>query len=115
MNAIYYIANNKEFEDAKRLGEIIPESLAREGFVHCSFSHQVVAVAGRHFPGRQDLMLLKIDPTELGGEVVEENSSGGKELYPHIYGPLSLKSIIKILKFPCQDDGSFKLPEDSDA
>ena len=42
-----------------------PAAFAREGFVHCSYREQVEATLARHYPGRDDLVLLEIDPDDL--------------------------------------------------
>ena len=64
----------------------VAADLAAEGFIHCSFLHQVMGVSRRHYGGQQGLVLFCIDPTAVDCEIRVENTSGGTELYPHI-GP----------------------------
>ena len=78
-----------------------PAAFGREGFIHCSYAHQVAGVANRIFKGRQDLVLLEIDPARLDCTVVDENLEGGSELFPHIYGRLQMSAVIAVRAFPC--------------
>jgi uncharacterized protein (DUF952 family) len=110
MKPIYYIARQQEFEEAQTMGHITPPSFIEEGFVHCSFVHQTISVANRYFQGQNNLFLLEIDRTKLAAPVIEENLSGGTDLYPHIYGILNLSAIQAIFPFSCTEHGSFELP-----
>lgn len=103
--------NPKELSSLNDKGEHTPESLATEGFVHCSFIDQVAKIADKRFEGKKDLSLLQIDSKDLKVPLVIENTSGGQSLFPHVYGPISLSSVLKILEFPCNQDGKFDRPD----
>lgn len=111
MKPIYYITTEIEYNQAKASQEIRPASLAKEGFVHCSFAYQVTRVANRYFNGQDNLLVLKIDSAKLASKVIEENTSGGSELYPHIYGPLFLNSVQSVTNLKRRSDGSFEFNE----
>jgi uncharacterized protein (DUF952 family) len=69
-------------------------SLDDVGFIHCSFRRQVPAVAARVYPDRSEpLLLLEIDPDEVGAPVVVEALAGAPEEFPHIYGPLRVAAV----------------------
>jgi uncharacterized protein (DUF952 family) len=104
---LYHITSEREAQEAQQSGVYIPASFAREGFIHCSYADQVVATANRIFRGRQDLVLLEIDPARLKCKVVDENLEGGEELFPHIYGQLPMDAVVAIRVLPCNTDGSF--------
>lgn len=70
-------------------------SLAAEGFIHCSFDHQLDGVIERYYSGAQELILLEIDSEKLTSELVSEPSTGG-EIYPHIYGPINHDAIVSV-------------------
>lgn len=72
-----------------------PGSLASQGFIHCCTEEQIPHVIKRWFKGAYDLQILKIDPQLLTSKVVFENLEDGKELFPHIYGPINPKAVIK--------------------
>jgi len=67
--------------------------------VHCSYRHQLAAVADRLFRGRTDLVMLQIDPSRLTTPVIHENLEGGTELFPHIYGPIPMAAVVEIHPF----------------
>lgn len=75
------------------------DSLASEGFIHCSDPRQVAWVANRRFRGRHDLVLLHIDATRLGCEVVYENLEGGHDLFPHVYGAIPVAAVVHVEPF----------------
>jgi len=88
------------------MGEYRPASLAVEGFIHASLSGQVLGVANRFYPSRQDLLLLWIDPQRLRPELRYEPADG--ELFPHIYGALNLEAVLAVVSFQPDADGIFR-------
>ena len=70
------------------------ESLAAEGFIHCSYEDQLEGVIGRYYAHHDELVILTIDPNKLSARLVAEPSTGG-EIYPHIYGPLNMTAVIE--------------------
>jgi len=112
MNRIYHITSKREADEAWNTGFYEPAAFGREGFIHCSYAHQVIPVANRIFRGRPDLVLLEIDPAILECAIVDENLEGGSELFPHIYGRLDMSTVTRVLDFPCDSRGEFSsLPE----
>lgn len=71
------------------------ESLATEGFIHCSFENQLEAVLERYFKGVAKVLILHLKTDKLTSKPVVEPSTGG-ELYPHIYGQINREAIIEI-------------------
>jgi uncharacterized protein (DUF952 family) len=69
------------------------ESLATEGFIHCSFAEQLDAVIHRYYSDADEIVILEIDPALLTSKLVVEPSTGG-ENYPHIYGPINRSAIV---------------------
>jgi uncharacterized protein (DUF952 family) len=104
---LYHITSEREAREAQRSGEYTPAAFEREGFIHCSYPSQVLATANRIFHGKKDLVLLEIDPSVLTCRIVDENLEGGSVLFPHIYGKLPMRAVMKIHPFPCDDTGSF--------
>jgi uncharacterized protein (DUF952 family) len=69
-------------------------SLEEEGFIHCSTAGQLDGVAPRLYEGRNDLVLLTIDPSELGDSLVHEDLYQLGEVFPHIYGAVPLRAVV---------------------
>jgi len=93
------------------MGTYTADSLAAEGFIHCSEPQQVVWVANSRFRGRRDLVLLHIDPSRLEAMVRCENLEGGQELFPHVYGAISVDAVVDVTPFAPLPDGTFRSPE----
>jgi uncharacterized protein (DUF952 family) len=110
MQTIFHITSQSAATAALVAGHYIPDGFAHEGFIHCSFAHQLLNVAAAHFPNRDDLVLLEINPALLDAAVVDENLEGGTELFPHIYGHLPMTAVVQIHPFNRTESGSFYLP-----
>lgn len=110
VDAIFHIAEMGAWLAAQRRGGYEPESLTEEGFVHCSFAHQVAAVANAAFRGRTDLVLLEIDPDLVGADVRVEEVPGSGDAFPHVYGPVRVEAVVGVHEFLPGPDGSFSSP-----
>ena len=110
IKVIYHIANEQTFLEARKIGQYKVESLLTEGFIHCSTEAEVINTANRHFKGKKDLVLLKLDESAIAAKVIHENTSGGTVLYPHIYGSLNLNAILEAYYFKEQNGLGFVLP-----
>lgn len=104
---IYHIAATADWEQAIQAGEYRANSLATQGFIHCSDAHQVLRVANALYRGVRDLSLLRIDPDKLTSRVVYENTSGGTEPFPHVYGPINLEAVVHVYPFAPGPEGTF--------
>jgi len=105
---VFHITERGAFAAALESGAYTAESLAREGFIHCSTRAQVLRTAARFFGGRSGLVLLCIDAERLASLLRYEAADG--EAFPHCYGPIPLDAIPAVIDFPCRTDGSFELP-----
>lgn len=107
---ILHIIKKEAWQQAKQSGEYCGDTLASEGFIHCSKADQVIEVANYVFKGTQGLILLVIDENKVVSEIKYEDP-GNNKLYPHIYGPLNIDAVVKTVDFPNNEDGTFSLPE----
>lgn len=110
MSTIFHITSRTDWAAAQAAGAYTADSLASEGFIHCSTAAQVIATADRIFKGRRDLLLLSVDSARVKAEIRHENLEGGTQLFPHIYGALALDAVVAVHEFPPREDGSFALP-----
>jgi uncharacterized protein (DUF952 family) len=60
---LFHIASTADWKP--ECASYAPAGLLTEGFVHCSTSDQVARVANELFAGREDLLLLRIDPNRV--------------------------------------------------
>lgn len=109
-NKLYHFTSKSEYEAAKTKGVYTPESLQSEGFIHFSKEEQVLQSANLFGKGQHDLVLLCINPAQLEAKVVYENTTSGNELFPHLYGPLNLDAVEKVVDFPPNTEGLFEWP-----
>jgi uncharacterized protein (DUF952 family) len=107
---IYHIAKKSEWDNALIHGSYTADSLHQQGFIHCSKLEQVIAVANLLFHGQAGLVLLCVQPEKVTSEIRYENLEGGLELFPHIYGPINLEAVEKIVDFDPKPSGHFSLP-----
>jgi uncharacterized protein (DUF952 family) len=111
-STILHICPMAEWNEALPIGEYAPDSLAAEGFIHCSTTNQVVGVANSLYTGHKDLVLLIISANQLTASLVYEDCYELGEEFPHVYGPLNAAAVLGVLPFPPDSDGRFSLPSE---
>ena len=86
-NALYKIVSVDEWRAAVAAGAFTGAAVDHaDGFIHLSAAHQVRETATKHFGGRNDLMLVAVDPATL--PALKWEVSRGGDLFPHSYAPL---------------------------
>jgi uncharacterized protein (DUF952 family) len=110
---IYRISEASFWAEAPLQGFYASPDLAAEGFIHFSERHQVAGVAQRYYRGKEGLMLLQVDEARLGAgtECRRENTTGGRELFPHVYGRVPLTAVLRSAPLRLLEDGSVDWPE----
>jgi glutathione S-transferase len=111
---IFHIAEVADWIEALAKGEYgqstLGYTLDQVGFIHCSRSDQVAAVANAIYPDRSDLVLLHIDREKVQAEIRDENLEGSDDVFPHIYGPLNLDAVTSVIPFTPGANGRFAAP-----
>ena len=115
---IIHITSRKAWDEAQKRGDYRTESLATEGFIHCSTVSQVLSVAENFYKAQRGLVLLAIEPTLLTSDLKWEPPSGGAlppgvpqgDPFPHIYGPINLAAVAQVVDFEPNADGQFQMP-----
>ena len=121
MTLIYHITTRDAALQARENGEYRAASLAKDGFIHLSQRHQVLGVANAFYTGKKDLVILVVDPARLKAELKYEAPAhptvsthtavpSADDRFPHLYGPLNLDDIVRVVDFPPLADGRFELP-----
>jgi uncharacterized protein (DUF952 family) len=110
---ILHIISRDDWAEASAAGEVAAPSLAGAGYVHCSDPGTAHLPANGLFAGRQDMLLLEIDPGRLGVPLRWEPADGEDPAgpwFPHVYGPIPVSAVLAVHDFPPRADGSFELP-----
>ena len=85
-----------------------PVDLA-DGYIHLSTAGQLGETVDRHFAGQDGLHVAAIDLGSFGASLKWEESRGG-DLFPHLYGPLPLETVIAYGPLERDARGKVKLP-----
>lgn len=96
---IFHIASTADISKLDDEPDYRCASLVSEGFIHCCNRRQLAGVASRYYSDVDDVHLMIIDVEQLDARLVLENTVGGDELFPHIYGPVNASCIVDILPF----------------
>ncbi len=112
---IYHIAYAADWDRARTDGAYMistrGRTLAQEGFIHASQTHQVAPVANRFYGADDALVVLVIDVDRLRSEVRHEEVPGAEgDPFPHIYGPLNIDAVVDVLPLPKGPDGRYAFP-----
>ena len=102
---IFHICSRAAAQQAQADGSLRPASLASEGFVHLSQTHQVRAVIAAFYADVRDLVVLEVDPARLTAPLRYEApatmpgttalmGAPAPGLFPHLYGPLNADAIV---------------------
>ena len=106
---IYKVCDSGLWEDAKQVGKFIGAEIdLKDGYIHFSTASQLHDTLVRHFAGRDDLVLLKIEKSQL--EIIWETARNG-DLFPHLYEHLPLDSVVAEHPLDLSADGDHIVPE----
>jgi len=111
MHVIYKICPALLWQTAEKAGSFAGAPIdVKDGYLHFSTEKQVRETAEKHFAGQTDLLLIAIDADSLGPALRYEPSRGG-DLFPHLYAPLPLSSVLWVKPLPFGTDGSHIFPD----
>ncbi|ODP38501.1 DUF952 domain-containing protein [Sphingomonas turrisvirgatae] len=85
-----------------------PVDLA-DGYIHLSTADQLTETVDKHFAGQTDLYVAAVDLATHGKAIRWKESRGGAE-FPHLYGRLTLETVVAYSPLEREDDGSVRLP-----
>lgn len=118
--SIFHIATRAGWEASVRRGRYVADSLASEGFIHCSTRVQVLGTANRYYRGQSGLVLLRVEPMRLSSRLEYEaakppdGSTPRGDLFPHVYGPLDVHALSRVADFVPSANGEFAWPSGID-
>ena len=82
-----------------------------DGFIHFSTADQVSESAAKHHTGQLGLVLLSVEVALLGNSLKWEKSREGA-FFPHLYGSLPLKAVVREDDLELGLDGRHEFPEE---
>jgi len=94
---IYHIVLPERWNSFGENAAYTAESLVTEGFIHCSYPHQLDAVLKRYYSEANEVIILEVDTDKLSSRLVEEPSTNN-EIYPHIYGAINRDAILRVIE-----------------
>jgi len=96
---IFHIALDADIDNYRETGVYRCASLESEGFIHCCDRHQLSDVTTRYYQNVDKVQLILLDPDKLDVPLIRENTVGGSELFPHIYGSIKSAAVTSIVPF----------------
>jgi uncharacterized protein (DUF952 family) len=85
-----------------------PVDLA-DGYIHLSTADQLAETVDRHFAGQHHLHVAAVDLGAFGESLKWEESRGG-QLFPHLYAPLTLETVVAYSPLERDAEGKVRLP-----
>jgi uncharacterized protein (DUF952 family) len=109
---VYKICPRSAWLQAQVDGELAPScDDRRDGYIHLSTRTQLKGTLETHFRGQRDLVLLALPTRQLAATTLRWEVSRSGEVFPHLYGPLSLSLVTRVE--PLEESGA--LPDDLSA
>ena len=81
-----------------------------DGYIHLSTAEQLDETLAKHFAGQDDLHIAAVDLEAQEDETVRWEPSRGNALFPHLYAPLLLETVIAYGPIEREADGKVRLP-----
>jgi uncharacterized protein (DUF952 family) len=101
---IYHIADPAGWRNSAEGGMYSVPSLQSEGFIHCSFAHQVQRSLDKFFSDADAVVILEIDPALLQSELRFEPADN--DTFPHVYGEINVDSVVVAAHVARDDKGA---------
>ena len=97
---VFRICRREEWVAAQAAGSFQGSEMdIRDGFIHLSSGRQLLDTLHAHFRDVRDLVVLKVDPVPLAGDLRWEPSRGGED-FPHLYSPLPVSAVLEVMPLP---------------
>ena len=81
----------------------------KDRYIHFSEEDQVEETLNKHYPKKENLVLLRVNAFKLEHLLWEQASNG--DMYPHLYSPLDTSTVADEYELQLNEDGSHELPE----
>ena len=107
---IFKIIDKDEWRKAKESGTYGGSKKdIEDGYIHFSEEEQIQETLNRHYPNKENLILLKVNAFKLEHLLWEQASNG--DMYPHLYSTLDIKNVENEYELKLDKNGNHKLPK----
>lgn len=110
---LFHLALAADWAEAFKTGEYRTSTLGMTldevGYIHASHAHQVQGVADAFYRGRDDVILLAIDPERVPSEIREDLDPRSGQRFPHLYGALPVGAVVAAHSVGLAADGTLDL------
>jgi uncharacterized protein (DUF952 family) len=107
-NRLFHIIGSEVWAALGPSDHYRPGSLAVEGFVHLSYADQVIGTADRFYRDLADPVVVEFDRAALGAKVIDEDSYGSGQRFPHLYAPVPVAAAVAIHPLSRGADGKHR-------
>jgi uncharacterized protein (DUF952 family) len=107
---VYHMVSRVRWEAQSPKRAYSADTLATEGFIHCTAEPEVLLRVANRFYQQIDgeWLVLALDTEKLTEELRWEVADGHR--FPHVYGPINREAVMAVLSFPRKPDGEFTAP-----
>lgn len=107
---IFHMALPDDWRDALDTGVYTMSTrgvtVADEGFMHCSFAHQMRDVAERFYADVDEIVVVHLDRTAIEADLrVEPPADGVDDLFPHVYRTIGVDEVTTTTNWRRGPDG----------
>ena len=107
---IFKITDKEEWQKAKKIGTYNgSDKDKKDGYIHFSEEDQVEETLNKHYPKKENLVLLRVNAFKLEHLLWEQASNG--DMYPHLYSSLDTSAVVDEYELPLDENGRHELPE----
>ena len=107
---IFKIIEKEEWQKAKQSRNYRGSANdIKDGYIHFSEEDQVPQTLKKHYQNQENLVLLKVNAFKLENLLWEQASNG--DMYPHLYSPLDINTVVGEFELSLNEDGTHELPE----
>ena len=107
---IFKVIDKEEWQKAKQSGTYGgSEKDIKDGYIHFSEEDQVEETLKKHFPNKENLVLLRVNAFKLEHLIWEHASNG--DMYPHLYSPLDTSTVLDEFELTLDEKGYHKIPK----
>ena len=107
---IFKVIDKDEWKKAKQSGTYGgSEKDLKDGYIHFSEEDQVEETLNKHYPKKENLVLLRVNAFKLEHLLWEQASNG--DMYPHLYSTLDIANVEDEFELMLNKDGTHQIPD----